>query len=509
MIELSFRQGSPEWKESRKKTHNASDYPSAQGVSKKFTRSALIAEVATGIDREFSPFMEKILENGHRVEEMARQIAEEIIGESLFPIVATSDDGYLGASSDGATMFLNIGWECKQWNADLAVIVAKGIVPETHVGQLDQQGEVFGFDKILFMVTDGTPERCVYCWHVPSEEAKAKIRPTWAQFDKDAAVYTPEELKPTAVADAIEELPVLTMQLIGQVTSSNLSTYQTVVLDRIKAINTTLVTDSDFFNAGKMVKFLDDGEKQLELEKSKALAQTQSIDELFRTIDNLKAEMRSKRLTLEKLVNAEKDNRKTEIVSAARQQYIEHLYDISMRVGSNLIPSLAASYFADAIKGLKSIDSMRDKVSVALANAKIDANAIADRIEENRNTVEDMSLLPDFATICTKPPDDFAALLAMRIAQRKESEEKRLEAERERISAEEKKRAEAKVIEDALAAPAMQIVVESVKSKEDAVIDNQDNISSFMASREFGKDANRIRAVLVEYIKWVAERGAC
>lgn len=61
---------------------------------------------------------------------------------------------------------------------------------------------------------------------------------------------------------------------------------------------------------------------------------------------------------------------------------------------------------------------MRDKVSVALANAKIEANAIADRIDANRKMVEDMSLFPDFASVCTKAPEDFSALLSMRIAQR-------------------------------------------------------------------------------------------
>jgi hypothetical protein len=86
---------------------------------------------------------------------------------------------------------------------------------------------------------------------------------------------------------------------------------------------------------------------------------------------------------------------------------------------------------------------MRDKVSVALANAKIEANAIADRIEANRKTVEDMSLFPDFAQCCTKAPDDFAALLSMRTNARKEAEEKRLAAEREKIRAEEEAKAQA------------------------------------------------------------------
>lgn len=440
MIELNFQQGSPEWMASRKTTRNASDYPSAQGLSKKFSRSDLVREAATGIAREFSPYVEeKILPNGHRIEALARPIAEEIIGEELFPIVAKSDDGYLGASCDGATMLLDTGWECKQWNEDLAAAVAiTGRVPETHVGQLDQQGLVFGFGRILFMVTDGTPEKCIYCWHTPTVEAKDKIRPTWKQFDDDVANYQHVEARPAVVADTIEDLPALTVQLVGQVTASNLDSFTTAVTARIQAINTKLVTDADFANADKMVKFLDDGEKRLDLVKAQALAQTESIDQLFRAIDSLKAEMRSKRLTLDRLVKSEKESRKTEIVMKAGKELGDYVVALQQRVGVQFKPEV--SNFGEVIKGLKSLDSMRDKVSVALAHAKIKANEIADLVEFNRSSVEDMSLFPDFIQVCTKPADDFAALLAMRVAQRKEADEKRIEAEREKIRSEERDR---------------------------------------------------------------------
>jgi predicted phage-related endonuclease len=454
VIELSVQQGTPEWKAGRKNTRNASDYPSAQGLSKKFSRAALVREAATGIEREFSPYVEeKIFPDGHRIEAMARPLAEKIIGEELFPIVATSDDGYLGASSDGATMLLNTGWECKQWNIELAEAVAStGRVPETHVGQLDQQGLVFGFERILFMVTDGTPEKCVHCWHTPTAEAKAKIRPTWKQFDEDVAEYQRVEKVAAPVADTIEDLPALTVQLVGQVTSSNLATFRSAVMDRIQSINTTLVTDQDFANADKMVKFLDDGEKRLDLVKSQALAQTESIDQLFRTIDSLKAEMRSKRLTLDKLVKAEKESRKVEITAAAATEYAAHCRALNARLAPYYMPGPViahGSMFGNAIKGLKSLDSMRDKVSVALANAKIEASQIADRIEANRKTVKDMSLLPDFPDICTKSLEDFSALLAMRISQRREADERRLESEREKIRAEESRKAQLEAAEQA------------------------------------------------------------
>jgi hypothetical protein len=52
-----------------------------------------------------------------------------------------------------------------------------------------------------------------------------------------------------------------------------------------------------------------------------------------------------------------------------------------------------------------------------------------------------MTLFPDFSAVCQKAPEDFAALMTMRLAARKAAEEKRLEQERERIRREEQEKA--------------------------------------------------------------------
>ncbi len=456
---INHQQGSAEWKAHRRTTRNASDFPSAQGLSKKFTRSALVAEHATGIEREFSPYVaEKILPNGHRIEALARPMAEEIIGEELYPLVAVSDDGYLGASSDGATMCRDIGWECKQWNAELAEAVASGFVPDTHVGQVDQQGEVFGFEKILFMVTDGTPENCVHCWHVPSEEAKAKIRPTWRQFDEDVANYQPEviEAKPILHANPIDNLPALFIEVTGRVTASNLVEFKAAATAVISSIKTELVTDQDFVDATAAVKYLKDVEDSAKRAKQNALDQTASIAELHRALDEVAGMAATVRKALDKKITEEKDSRKAEIVIAASRALGEHCAALGHRVG---VPVASAASFGDAIKGLKSLDSMRDKVSAALANAKIESSATADRIEANIKSLECEGqswrfLFPDLQAVCTKASDDFAALLAARKASHAAAESARIE----KIRAEEKAKAEAaaaaKVAEEARIAKA-------------------------------------------------------
>ena len=160
------------------------------------------------------------------------------------------------------------------------------------------------------------------------------------------------------------------------------------------------------------------------------------------------------RKALDKKITEEKDSRKAEIVIAASRALGEHCAALGHRVG---VPVASAASFGDAIKGLKSLDSMRDKVSAALANAKIESSATADRFEANIKSLECEGqswrfLFPDLQAVCTKASDDFAALLAARKASHAAAESARIE----KIRAEEKAKAEAaaaaKVAEEASAA---------------------------------------------------------
>ena len=442
------QQGTQAWLDLRAKYFTASELSAAAGESKYQKRGDLLKTKATGIVPDVDAAKQRLFDAGHAAEAAARPIIEAQLGTELFPVTMSAEvDGLpLLASLDGISMFGDVIWENKLLNESLKDDVLRCQLHPHYALQIEQQLLVSGAEKCYFTTSDGTPEGTFGMWYESDPDLRLKIVETWHQFAADLAAYQHTESKPAAVAEVIEDLPALTVHLVGQVTESNLADFKSVVTARIQAINTTLVTDNDFATADKMVKFLDDGEKRLELVKSQALAQTSSIDDLFRTIDSLKAEMRSKRLTLDKLVKAEKENRKAEIVMAATKELAAHTSAIHSRIQVNFFVPFNP---AEAIKGLKSLDSMRDKVSVALANAKIEANSIADRIEANRKTVEDMSLFPDFAQVCTKQADDFAALLAMRIGQRKEAEEKRLEAERERIRAEEQAKAKREAAEQA------------------------------------------------------------
>ena len=146
MIVHQVQQGTPEWHALRNRVkHTASDLAAIRGHSKYKTRAQAIHEAATGIKPEISEFQQRRFDEGHATEAAARAIVEQMIGEDLYPATATTDDEYLLASSDGATMLGDTGYEHKLWGEDLAAQIRRGELDAMYTDQMDQQIAVFGF----------------------------------------------------------------------------------------------------------------------------------------------------------------------------------------------------------------------------------------------------------------------------------------------------------------------------------------------------------------------------
>jgi hypothetical protein len=183
------------------------------------------------------------------------------------------------------------------------------------------------------------------------------------------------------------------------------------------------------------------------------IAQIESVSAKKRRKDMLHKLIRDNRLMSEKLLASEKDRRRTEIVAGGIAALKAHVDALNQRLGKPYMPPVTGD-FAGAVKGLKSLTSMEDKVSTELARAKITANEIADRIDANLKHLREHAaqyahLFPDTAAIVLKAPDDLQALATARISEHKAAEERRAaelaERERARIRAEEEARAAAKV----------------------------------------------------------------
>lgn len=437
---LDLIQGSPEWHAHRAKHFNASDAPAMKGVSKYTTRTELLRRMATGIEKEVNPATQRRFDDGHASEAAARHIVEARIGESLFPATGseTIEGLPLSASFDGITMSEDDCWENKLWNSALADQIRAEQLEPHYYWQLEQQLLVADAKRVYFTTSDSTADGTIGMWYESQPERRAALIAGWKQFAEDLANYQHAEAKPEPTAATIEALPALLVQVEGRVLATNLDAFKASAQTFIDNIKTELVNDQDFADADKMVKFLKDGEDRLAQAKQHALAQTASIDELFRTVDAISEQMRSKRLALDKLVKAEKVNRKAAIISEARQALDAHVAKLNERIGGRWMPPFNDGRFAEATAGLKSLDSMRDKVSTALANAKIEANEIADRIEANRKMLvvdgrDWIDLFPDFAGVCTGGTDLFRLVVKDRIDRHNE----RIEAEREKIRQEE------------------------------------------------------------------------
>lgn len=436
---LDLQQGTPEWHDVRAKCFTASEAPVMMNASSKMKRNELLHMKATGSAREVSAWVQKnLFDKGHAYEADARVITEEAIGEDLYPVTATDDEGWLLASFDGVNLMQTTLYEHKMWNVKLAEKVRSGELDPEYYWQLEQQLLVSGAEKVLFIVSDGTEVNRAELVYRPVPGRADELLAGWAQFEKDLKSYTPPVVKEETVAKTIANFPALAVQLVGEVKQSNVMLYKASALEFIKSVNTTLVNDQDFADAEATVKFFDKAEKELDVVKSQALSQTASISELFSTIDLLQEEMRKKRLSLNKLVTARKDEVRVEIRQTAEKAFAAHVAEINQQIGPRIKLPLVTTDFAAVMKNKRTLTSLQDAVDSELARAKIEADATAKTILINLAVLREIadhqrSLFPDAQTIITKTPEDFANLVKSRCAEAAEQERIRIEEQREAI----------------------------------------------------------------------------
>ena len=443
MIVHDVQQGTQEWHALRADHFTASEAPAMMGVSPYLSRDELLKQKALRlVDAEIDGHKAALFQAGHDAEAGYRPVAEELIGDDLYPITGTLEvDGLpLLASFDGLTMDRSTGFEHKLWSAKVAdQLTSAGEPAPHHYWQLEQQLLVAGAERILFVTSNGTDERSARVFYVSKPERRAQLIAGWKQFAADLAAWAPAEAKPAPVVGKTpDNLPALLIQVTGAVTASNLPEYKAHALEVFKGINRTLSTDQDFATAESTVKWCADVESRLAAAKEHALSQTATIDELFRTIDDISAEARRTRLELDKLVKARKEEIRGEIVAGGIAALREHIAELNAAMPAAYMPQVPAD-FAGAVKGKRTLDSLRSAVNDELARAKIAASEVANRIHVNVKTLQASGLVVhDAAALVLKAPDDLAAIIANRVT----AEQQRQEADRERIRREEQERAD-------------------------------------------------------------------
>lgn len=453
MKTLDLIQGSQAWHAHRATHFNASDAPAMMGVSAYTTRTQLLQQLHTGIAPEVDAATQRRFDDGHRFEALARPLAEKIIGEDLYAVVGT--DGELSASFDGLTMAEDTGFEHKSLNESLRAAIrqqggnANDFLSPMYRIQLEQQCMVSGCSRIFFMASKWDGDNLVeerHCWYTPDMKLRAEIKAGWTQFAKDLATFTPVAQTVTTVAAPVESLPAVSVRLDGQlVVASNLPDFAVALRAFIANIPAKPSTDQDFANTESACKALKKAEEALDSAETHALAQMTDVEAMRRTVADLKELARCTRLASEKFVAQRKEQIRLEIVQDGATALREHIIALNKRLGHPYMPAIIAD-FAAAIKGKRTIDSLRDAVSTTLANAKIEASAIADKIQFNLETLSEACefafLFPDSAQIVQKATDDVKFLVNSRISDHKAAKAREEESTRARIQAEEQAKAE-------------------------------------------------------------------
>lgn len=440
-------QGTKEWNAYRDGKRSASDAPAMLSCSAYKNRNDLIKEVATGERSEVDSYLQYIFDKGHFLEECARTIIEKETGEALYtPVGSIEVEGMiLSASLDGIDMGETFLLENKTLNEKLASVKTIKDLDKQYKVQMTQQSIVSGVNKCLFTATniddslyrnflsipDGTPEkkasfqecveaaekRLIKIWYEPTDDDRQEVINGWKQFEEDLASY---EVKPEVVeatGTAIEELPTLAIQLTGEVQTSNLDAFKAQANALLSNVRTDLVTDQHFADADKIVKFCGAAEKDIDAAKKAALAQTASIEELFRGLDHIKEQLRDTRLALDKKVKAEKANRKQEILSQGEAEVNKLIDSTLQKIGHT--PDTPAPDLKAAAKNKRNLESLQNAVDSAIAEWKIafkeDAATVARNVKMINKAREHKFLFRDIESFINKDSEFVEMLITKRI----------------------------------------------------------------------------------------------
>jgi putative phage-type endonuclease len=498
-------QGSPEWHAHRATHFNASDAPAMMGVSPYKTRTDLLHEMHTGLVPEVDAATQCRFDDGHRYEALARPLAVQIIGEDLYPITGSS--GKYSASFDGLTITDEIVFEHKSLNDELRDVLPKTVeggtfdappnLPKLYRIQMEQQLMISGAVKCLFMASKWNGDTLVeerHCWYMPDDELRYQIIASWEQFAHDLKEYQPAPAAPVVMAAPVQALPAVLVQVTGEITvRDNFKVFETALRDFIEhRLIREPKTDQDFADLELQIKAMKAAEEALDSAEAQMLAQVQAVDMAKKTKDMLRELTTENRIMAEKLVKSEKERRRGEIVQSGVKALAQHIDALNERIGKVYMPiNCMAADFAGAIKGMKSMSSMENAVATELARAKIEANAVADRIQVNLNYLaEDVPqghafLFADLPTIVLKANDDFRAVVDSRIAAHKEKRERDEAETRERIRKEEQDR----IAREAVAAASSPVLSEKSVADQNAsaFVDAVEAVGTNVASAPAGQ----------------------
>lgn len=186
-------------------------------------------------------------------------------------------------------------------------------------------------------------------------------------------------------------LPQLVLEVSGQVVSTNLDAFKASARNFIDGINTDLQTDDDFIAAESAVKVCKETEDRIDEAKATAISRMATVDELFKVVDEIKEEIRAKRLVLERTVRSRKEQVRTEIVEEAYKGLLDHCERTFEATGFRM--GVIRTPLIEAIRGKKNVRTCREAVDQACSVIKENITLFSTNLAINRKSLVIVSLL--------------------------------------------------------------------------------------------------------------------
>ena len=490
MIVQHLIQGSPAWLAYRAEHFNASDAPAMMNCSSYQTRTELLNTLKTGLTKEADAALQRRFNDGHRFEELARPLAEKIVGEDLYPVVGSSNK--LSASFDGLTLDEAIAFEHKTLNDLIRSASFAEELPLMYRVQMEQQLYVSGAEKCLFMATTWDNDELVnekHFWYFPDLNLREMILAGWEQFQADLETHEVKAVEVKPAAEEILQLPAIVVQVAGGLTASNLPDVIVKFDDFFANANTVLKTDEDFANGEATAKFSRETARKLKLTGQQIIDQVPDISEAKRVIDLYAGKFDALALQLEKLVKTEKENRKISIMNEAVLAWSNYKTEWEYK-----LPSIRLTInpdFAGAMKGKRTIESLENAVASELANTKIEADKLFKDISAKLTYLNDVAkdykfLFNDLQSIIYMTKEHYEMTVRVRIESHKKAEADKLEAQRLQIEAEAKRKAEAEQ------AAKLEAEREKIRQEEQAKIAEEARLETLrIAEEKLKAEANK------------------
>jgi hypothetical protein len=189
----------------------------------------------------------------------------------------------------------------------------------------------------------------------------------------------------------------IVIKLSGEIHDSNFDEWKKDLITQIQSTKKELITDDDFVIASNQVKSFKSAEKSLVEAKLSAIEQASDIQKLFGAIDEISAEAREARLSLERQIKKRKVEIKDEIIESGIrlvQELLEKQSNDFNSIDDSIF--LERKRFEEAVKRKSGIKGMNSAIDSLCYEIKKEILEKAEVLEKNSNLINNISDEYDF-----------------------------------------------------------------------------------------------------------------